>query len=142
MMPDADCILYCSPMNVDRAQGWHRDFAHWRGDGNHPLGPYSEAAQRERWETLNSSSYWPTPFDPDDPGSGGLFGHNTYIEHNHGAQWVRWELALIDHEVNSGVEYGALNQRIDLAPLLACAQRYSQRYGCKACLHETLHCLR
>lgn len=84
---------------------------------------FSEAAQRERWEVLNSPDYWPTPFDPDVPASGvcrrpldprpqlllrpadpvlrfgsragGLFGHNTYIEHNHGAQWVRWEVRCL-----------------------------------------------
>jgi hypothetical protein len=87
MMPDADCILYCSPMNADRAQGWHRDFGHWKGDADHTSGSgYTEAAQRERWAALTSPDYWPTPFDPDVPESGGLFGHNTYIEHNPGAQ--------------------------------------------------------
>ena len=64
-----------------------------------------EESQRRRFETLMSPGYWPTPFDPDVAGSGGLFGHNTYNENNPGAQWVRWELALVDHEIDSGVDY-------------------------------------
>lgn len=75
-------------------------------------------------------------FDPNVGGSGGLFGHvstpaipttqhalpgmpltaclgfqNTYIENNPGAQWCRWETALVDHEWNSGVEYVAGSHR-------------------------------
>jgi hypothetical protein len=106
MMPDADCILYVGHKDgSDRAQGWHRDSQEFMRKG------YDEQSQREQWEWMNSPDYWEKvehfggPFDPDVAGSGGLFGHNTYIENNPGAQWCRWETALIDHEWNSGVEY-------------------------------------
>ena len=112
MMPDADCILYCGhKAGKDRAQGWHRDSGEYLRKG------YDEQSQREQWEVLQSPEYWPQvgpyggPFDPEVSGSGGLFGHSTYIENNPGAQWCRWETALVDHEVNSGVEYVAGSHR-------------------------------
>ena len=99
MMPDADCILYVNPMNVDRAQGWHRDATTWVGRPDHPSGSrWSEEAQREAWQQTHSPNYILNEI-------GSLFGHNTYIQHNPGAQWVRWELALVDHDIDSGVEY-------------------------------------
>ena len=106
MMPDADCILYVGHKDgSDRAQGWHRDSQEFMKLG------YGEDGQRQQYEYMQSEEYWPQvgpfggPFDPNVPGSGGLFGHSTYIENNPGAQWVRWELALVDHEIDSGVDY-------------------------------------
>ena len=78
---------------------------------------YGEDEQRQQYEYMQSEEYWPQvgpfggPFDPNVAGSGGLFGHSTYIENNPGAQWVRWETALVDHEWNSGVEYVAGSHR-------------------------------
>ena len=112
MMPDADCILYVGHKDgADRAQGWHRDSQEYMRKG------FDEQSQREQWELLQSPEYWPQvgpyggPFDKEVSGSGGLFGHSTYIENNPGAQWCRWETALIDHEWNSGVEYVAGSHR-------------------------------
>ena len=76
MLPDADCILYLSPMNVDRAQGWHRDSTHW-GAADHPSGSaWSEAAQREQWARICARHVH--GFDVGVPGSGALFGGSTY----------------------------------------------------------------
>jgi hypothetical protein len=112
MMPDADCILYVGHQDgADRAQGWHRDSQEYMRKG------FDEESQRKQWELLQSPEYWPQvgpyggKFDAEVSGSGGLFGHSTYIENNPGAQWCRWETALIDHEWNSGVEYVAGSHR-------------------------------